>query len=125
GRASSPAQHRRDRPPTRDGSLESGRRSHAFVTRGHFRAPFFRTRLEVGKGGGSGPNYTRACSSFVPFFDSSEARPALPWAAAEPPVPLSVMDRPVLNALVRELVEHARLPAFAQALPTRARVSDP
>ena len=35
------------------------------------------------------------------------------------------MDRPVLHSLVRELVEHERLQAFAQALPARARVSEP
>ena len=45
--------------------------------------------------------------------------------AAEPPVPPFVMDRPLLNAFVRELVEHERLIAFAEALPTRARVSEP
>ena len=45
--------------------------------------------------------------------------------AAEPPVPPFVMDRPLLNAFVRELVEHERLIAFTEALPTRARVSEP
>src|SRR2546421_12149499 len=35
------------------------------------------------------------------------------------------MDRPVLHAFVDELVEHERLSAFAEALPTRARVSEP
>src|SRR5438067_278990 len=35
------------------------------------------------------------------------------------------MDRPILNAFVRELLEHDRLHAFAEALPTRARVSEP
>src|SRR5438309_427078 len=35
------------------------------------------------------------------------------------------MDRPVLHSLVRQLVEHERLQAFAQALPARARVSEP
>src|SRR6184192_3546767 len=34
------------------------------------------------------------------------------------------MDRPVLHALVRELVEHERLAELAEALPTRARVSE-
>ncbi len=34
------------------------------------------------------------------------------------------MDRPVLHAFVQELVEHERLVAFADALPTRARVSE-
>jgi transcription-repair coupling factor (superfamily II helicase) len=43
---------------------------------------------------------------------------------AEPPVPPFVMDRPVLHNFVRELVEHERLVAFADALPTRARVSE-
>jgi transcription-repair coupling factor (superfamily II helicase) len=35
------------------------------------------------------------------------------------------MDRPVLHAFVRELVAHERLQAFAEALPIRARVSEP
>jgi transcription-repair coupling factor (superfamily II helicase) len=35
------------------------------------------------------------------------------------------MDRPVLHAFVDELVEDERLSAFAQAMPTRARVSEP
>src|SRR5438874_8649494 len=36
------------------------------------------------------------------------------------------MDRPILRAFVRELLEHERLHAFADALPaTRARVSEP
>src|SRR6266496_731031 len=35
------------------------------------------------------------------------------------------MDRPVLRAFVDELVEDERLAAFAEALPTRARVSEP
>ena len=35
------------------------------------------------------------------------------------------MDRPVLHAFVTELVEHERLAEFADALPTRARVSEP
>ena len=39
-------------------------------------------------------------------------------------VPPSVMDRPVLHAFVRELVEHERLGELAEALPTRARVSE-
>jgi transcription-repair coupling factor (superfamily II helicase) len=34
------------------------------------------------------------------------------------------MDRPVLHAFVQELVEHERLAEFADALPTRARVSE-
>src|SRR4051794_14683616 len=34
------------------------------------------------------------------------------------------MDRPVLHAFVRELVELERLGDFAEALPTRARVSE-
>ncbi len=34
------------------------------------------------------------------------------------------MDRPVLHAFVRELVEHERLGELAAALPTRARVSE-
>jgi transcription-repair coupling factor (superfamily II helicase) len=35
------------------------------------------------------------------------------------------MDPPVLHAFVAELVEDERLAAFAEALPTRARVSEP
>src|SRR6476620_3267120 len=35
------------------------------------------------------------------------------------------MDRPVLHAFVDELLENERLAAFAEALPTRARVSEP
>jgi transcription-repair coupling factor (superfamily II helicase) len=35
------------------------------------------------------------------------------------------MDRPVLHAFVDELVEDERVAAFAAALPTRARVSEP
>ena len=35
------------------------------------------------------------------------------------------MDRPVLNPLVQELRESERFAAFAEALPTRARVSEP
>jgi transcription-repair coupling factor (superfamily II helicase) len=35
------------------------------------------------------------------------------------------MDRPVLHAFVRELVEYERLAELAEALPTRARVSEP
>ena len=34
------------------------------------------------------------------------------------------MDRPVLHSFVRELVEHERLAELAEALPTRARVSE-
>src|SRR5438067_12540354 len=45
--------------------------------------------------------------------------------SAEPPVPPLVMDRPVLHAFVRELAEHERLVQLAEALPTRARVSEP
>jgi transcription-repair coupling factor (superfamily II helicase) len=39
-------------------------------------------------------------------------------------VPAFVLDRPALHPLVRELVEHERLQAFADALPARARVSE-
>src|SRR5690242_11361542 len=35
------------------------------------------------------------------------------------------MDRPVLHVLARELAESERLVAFADALPARARVSEP
>jgi transcription-repair coupling factor (superfamily II helicase) len=35
------------------------------------------------------------------------------------------MDRPVLNPLARELADSERLAAFAEALPARARVSEP
>ena len=44
---------------------------------------------------------------------------------AEPRVPPFVMDRPVLHAFLRELVEHERLGDLADALPARARVSEP
>ena len=44
---------------------------------------------------------------------------------AERDVPPVVMDRPVLHAFVSELVENERFLAFAEALPTRARVSEP
>ena len=51
--------------------------------------------------------------------------------APEPAVPAFAMDRatteasrPVLHAFVREIAEHERLRAFADALPTRARVSE-
>ena len=54
-----------------------------------------------------------------------ESWPVARMTAAEPPVPPFVMDRPLLNAFVRELVEHERLIAFTEALPTRARVSEP
>jgi transcription-repair coupling factor (superfamily II helicase) len=37
---------------------------------------------------------------------------------------LAVLDRPVLHTFVRELVEHEKLTAFADALPQRARVSE-
>src|SRR5438552_8137726 len=40
-------------------------------------------------------------------------------------VPSLVMDRPVLHSLVDRLRAEERLPAFAAALPTRARVSEP
>jgi transcription-repair coupling factor (superfamily II helicase) len=40
-------------------------------------------------------------------------------------VPAFVMDRPALHPLVTELVENERLQAFADALPARARVSEP
>ncbi|HKS78091.1 MAG TPA: hypothetical protein VJQ07_04410, partial [Gaiellaceae bacterium] len=35
------------------------------------------------------------------------------------------MDRPVLHAFVQQLVENERLVELAEALPTRARVSEP
>src|SRR5262249_5445570 len=40
------------------------------------------------------------------------------------PVPPFVMDRPVLHAIVRELVDTERLAEFSEALPTRARISE-
>jgi len=45
--------------------------------------------------------------------------------AAEPTVPPVVMDHPALHTFVRELLAHERLHAFADALPARARVSEP
>ena len=41
------------------------------------------------------------------------------------PVSPIVMDRPILHAFVRELVEDERIRALVDALPTRARVSEP
>jgi transcription-repair coupling factor (superfamily II helicase) len=41
------------------------------------------------------------------------------------PVSPVVMDRPVLHTFVRELVEHERVAELADAMPTRARVSEP
>ena len=41
-----------------------------------------------------------------------------------PPVPPFVMDQPVLHAFVRELVGNDRLGELAEAMPTRARVSE-
>src|ERR687885_363710 len=46
-------------------------------------------------------------------------------SAAEPRVPFFVMDRPVLHPFVAELLADERLQRFAEALPTRARVSEP
>src|SRR3954454_387172 len=40
-------------------------------------------------------------------------------------VPPFVMDRPILYSLVERLRAEERLPQFAAALPTRARVSEP
>src|SRR5439155_6450217 len=40
------------------------------------------------------------------------------------PVPPFVMDRPVLHAVVRELVDDERVAAFLDAMPARARVSE-
>src|SRR3954468_2963275 len=45
-------------------------------------------------------------------------------SSRNPSVPPCAMDRPVLHAFVQELVEHERLGEFAEALPTRARVSE-
>src|SRR5918996_2751893 len=40
-------------------------------------------------------------------------------------VPALVMDRPTLYPLVEQLLDAERLAEFAEALPTRARVSEP
>jgi transcription-repair coupling factor (superfamily II helicase) len=40
------------------------------------------------------------------------------------PVPPFLMDRPVLHAFVRQLADDGRLAELAEALPTRARVSE-
>src|SRR4029078_12283754 len=50
-----------------------------------------------------------------------------PLPAHTPTRPLRAtdMDRPLLNTLVARLRADERLPAFAAALPTRARVSEP
>src|SRR5436305_2342656 len=45
-------------------------------------------------------------------------------SSRNPPVAPFVMDRPVLHAFVQELVEHEHLGELADALPTRARVSE-
>src|SRR3954468_15037427 len=45
-------------------------------------------------------------------------------SSRNPSVPPCAMDRPVLHAFVQELVEHERLGELAEALPTRARVSE-
>jgi transcription-repair coupling factor (superfamily II helicase) len=45
--------------------------------------------------------------------------------SAETRFPPVLMDRPVLHSFVRELLALERLQAFAAALPTRARVSEP
>src|SRR5438105_12680804 len=86
-----------------------------------------KTALRVGSASAANP------SPLVPTYRNHkltvEQRPSAPprldFAAAEPPVPPFVMDRPILHAFVRELVEHERLEAFAGALPARARVSEP
>src|SRR3954452_13206159 len=44
---------------------------------------------------------------------------------AERAVPPFAMDRPLLHSLVERLRAEERLPQFAAALPTRARVSEP
>jgi hypothetical protein len=46
-------------------------------------------------------------------------------AVAETRFPPVVMDRPVLHSFIRELLALERLQAFAAALPSRARVSEP
>jgi transcription-repair coupling factor (superfamily II helicase) len=55
---------------------------------------------------------------------SLERVTAVTMTPAEPPVPPFVMDRPVLHAFVSELVEYERLGELADALPTKARVSE-
>src|SRR5579862_9198955 len=50
--------------------------------------------------------------------------PSIPWPRGTR-VPSFVMDRPVLHSLVAELVASERLGELADALPTRARVSEP
>src|SRR5438270_1411338 len=86
-----------------------------------------KTALRVGSASAANP------SPLVPTYrkhkltveELSSEPPRLDFAAAEPPVPPFVMDRPILHAFVRELVEHERLAAFVEALPARARVSEP
>src|SRR5579862_2087267 len=63
-----------------------------------------------------------------PPTTSSKCTPrrlSLPSSPRNRPVPPFVMDRPVLHAFVQQLVEHERLVELADALPTRARVSEP
>src|SRR5579862_7615616 len=50
--------------------------------------------------------------------------PSIPWPRGTR-VPSLVMDRPVLHSLVAELVASERLGELVDALPTRARVSEP
>src|SRR5439155_12339874 len=81
-----------------------------------------------------------SCSDRKRLRPSGSSADGLGWApSGAPPQPLRrglrwprgtrvpslVMDRPVLHPFVRELVELERLQDFAQALPSRARVSEP
>src|SRR3954465_13965084 len=74
------------------------------------RAPSKRSRAKVSK--------RRSSASTRPVYTAT-------ISGAEPRVPSFAMDRPVLHAFVDELVDEERLAAFAEALPTRARVSEP
>ena len=56
---------------------------------------------------------------------SRQPRRGLRWPAPEPPFRAFAMDRPILYPLVERLRADERLPAFAAALPTRARVAEP
>ena len=59
------------------------------------------------------------------MLTGAESASVATMTAAEPPVPPAAMDRPPLHAFVTALRAHERLQAFAAALPTRARVSEP
>src|SRR5947208_12995941 len=62
---------------------------------------------------------------FIFFFFQAEDGIRVDLVTGVQTCALPILDRPVLHSFVRELVEHERLTAFAEALPARARVSEP